>query len=328
MESTQAQSCPPKKIFSTIVLKPSFCLYFIIPATLLVWHAKTMYGSITKGLLQGPEPFFHAFLGFAIFFCTERYLSFFFHRELQRKAWAVLILLTLPVCDVSIEVKALSVFSLSFLTFAFLHFQEKKCSLLPLVVSAIPMPFIAPESLPFLIMFTLFLFFMDREKAYLLFTSFSLPFALKAFYSIEKGIPPGRIFLSRELPILAEEGLRAKLSVFFLQSCEMLYDPVFLLFFATIALSAFVSRSRHHQWQRNFSLSLLFYYPFFFGLFGKTSPSTNAPLFLISFTFLISRYYPLWREDYFMSRSLSQKLALFVLLFYLTFPLYQRGFEF
>lgn len=322
------QSCPKRRFFSELALKPSFCLYLIIPATLLVWHAKVMYGSVTKGLFQGPEPFFHAFLGFAIFFCAERYLSFFFHRDLQRKAWAVLILLTLPVCEASIEIKALSVFLLSFLTFAFLHFQEKKCSLLPLVVSAVPIPFIAPESLPFLVVFTLFLFFMDREKAYLLFTSFSLPFALRALYALEKGATPGRVFLSRELPILAEEGLKTKASVFFLQSCEMLYDPVFLLFFAAIALSAFVSRSKYHQWQRNFSLSLLFYYPFFFGLFGKTAPSTNAPLFLVSFTFLISRYYPLWRENYFLSRSLSQKLALLVLLLYLTFPLYQRGFEF
>lgn len=318
----QSDSCIPK------TPKLSLGLYLVIPAVLLAWHVKITYGSVRFGLFQGIEPFYYAFLGFAVFFSVERYLSLFFRRDLQRKMWAIIILLCLPVCYTNIVLQALCVLLLSTLTFAFLHFYENKCSFLPLAVTVLPIPLLAPETIPFLIILTIFLFFQDREKAYLLFSAFALPFSLRAWYSLENGAGFSQILFSRELPILAEESLQAKLMVFFLQSCEILYDPVFLLFFVAIALSAFASRNKYYQWQRNVSLSLLFYYPIFFGLFGKTDPSTTAPLFVISATFLISRYYPLWTENYFFTRSVSQKLALILLLLYLSFPIYQRGFYF
>jgi hypothetical protein len=261
-----------------------------------------------------------------LFILTNTYYSFFVKKPVARVIWSFVTVFCIPV----FEMKFTGIIALcglsAYLTAILRVFYLKKKGLWLCIIFGLPVAFLAPELIFFLLLINGFLFIRSRESAYFVMAGWFLPFLLSRARAVELGyswIPQSVSTLmdsySSAMPI------QEQASLFLFQSTEFMQDPVFFLIFLGVALSPFVSNVDDVHWHRYFRIALLFSFPVYFGLFGLTGIPVDSAFFYPGFLFLVSRYYPLYKSELFPQACCSTRLGVLILLSYLAFPLYQRG---
>jgi hypothetical protein len=266
--------------------------------------------------------FMAALLAVLLFVVIEQFIKLTFHKNIQRKVWVLILLLTMPVTTCS--VKALLTTLLLFVYFLAIHqhFFKKKWSLWTCIIPSVPIPFLAIEYLPLMVFMNVFLFFRDREHAYLLFSSYVLPILFLKISYWEAGKPLMEpVFF--ENPIFRTADWQDAIYHLFQHSAVFLDQSIYLLFFVGLSFSTFVTKTESYGWHKAVLRSLLFFIPVYFAFFSRLN--MEIPLYSLCFAGLMARYYQLYEPERFVAGKISRKIGLIILLLYIGLPFFNRS---